>query len=86
MLTGIVDDVLIGPYVRPTRKAGQEVSIRVNVLAGGVDEPPVSWMRVHLSLAPRLQSLAELQGSDGLLGRCCTIGVDDHGLVVSLVL
>jgi hypothetical protein len=86
LLTGIVEDVLIGPTDKARRKAGPEVSIRVNILEGGDDGPLVAWMRVHRLLAARLRALAELQGPDGLMGRCCTIGVDERGLVVSLVL
>ncbi len=85
LLTGIVEDMLIGPAIGARRTAIPELSIRVNLLDGG-EGPLVSWMRVHARLAPRLRSLAELQGPDGLMGRCCTIGVDERGLVVSLIL
>lgn len=87
LLTGIVEDILVGPIPKRGGAEMQEVSIRVNVLTensgGGAD---LSWMRVHKRIAFRLRSLAELQGSDGLIGRCCTVGVDEQGTVVSFEL
>jgi hypothetical protein len=82
----IVEDVLIGAAPKRGGAEKQEVSIQVNVLTAAADEPPFGWMRVHTSIAFRLSALAELQGPDGLLGRCCTIGVDESGQVVSLTL
>jgi hypothetical protein len=86
LLTCIVEDILVGAVAKYRRADTAEVSIRVHVVDDVGEGPAASWMRVHPSLAFRLRALADTQGADGLMGRCCTIGVDEHGLVVSLQL
>ena len=86
LLTCIVEDILVGPAPRRRHPEEREVSIQVNVLAGADAGSRFDWIRVHKNIVVRLQALAELQGSDGLMGRCCTIGLDENGSVVMLTL